>query len=82
MFNSVFNELGAVWTAAAVGTLLVPVMLLVAWRTAALVAETSTGRRIHRALNRAFPIHRHPRAAKALPGHSSVRSRGRSARRH
>jgi len=56
MFDIIFNEFGVAWTAAAVGTLLVPVMLLVAWKTAALLAETLSTRR---------PRHAHAHAAAA-----------------
>ena len=81
MFNSVFNELGVAWTAAALGTLLVPVALLLAWRTARLAAETPAGRRFHRALMRAFPTHQHSPTPKALPAYSGDRRRARNARR-
>jgi hypothetical protein len=75
MFDSLFNQLGVVWTAATVGTLLLPVALLLGWQTARAALATPTGQKFRHALQRAFP----PRAvhalreAKALPaaaGHS------------
>lgn len=55
MFDSLFNQLGFAWTAVTVGTLLLPVVLLVAWQTARLALSTPTGQKFQHALARAFP---------------------------
>jgi hypothetical protein len=77
MFDIIFNEFGVAWTAAAVGTLLVPVLLLVAWKTAALAAEVVHGRKLHRAHATAST---HGRARKALSGPGAIPPRRRTLR--
>ena len=66
MFDSLFDHFGVVWTAATVGTLLIPVILLVGWQTAQSALSTPRGQKLQRALIRAFPHHTH-QASKPLP---------------
>ena len=66
MFDSLFNHLGVVWTAATVGTLLIPMILLVGWRTVHAALTTPRGMKFQHALARAFS-HNGPDAHKPLP---------------
>ena len=66
MFDSLFDHFGMVWTAATVGTLLIPVILLVGWQTARAALSTPRGQKFQHALIRAF-AHHTQQGSKPLP---------------